>query len=113
MKSHTSHLGIALIIAGLSIGMIAHAADPDSDGWVDHVNGRQLDICYRDTLPPAVGTRLQVMRASFVVPNKGLARERFAPAGQATVTSVIAKRCVRAGLTEGVAHRADHVRDIR
>ncbi|MDE2308692.1 MAG: hypothetical protein KGJ97_10430 [Xanthomonadaceae bacterium] len=31
MKSHTSHLGIALIIAGLSIGMIAHAAEPPRD----------------------------------------------------------------------------------
>ncbi len=112
MKSHAAYLGTALLFAGLTLGTIAHATDPYTDGWVGHVNGRQLDICYRVTPLPAVGTRLQVMRVAYVIPNKGVPLEHFAASGQATVTSITDAHCVRAELTQGTAQRADHTRPM-
>lgn len=113
MKSHATYLGTALLLTGLTLGTIAHATDPYTDGWIGHVNGRQLDICYRVTPLPAVGTRLQVMRVAYVIPNKGLPREQFASGGQATVTSIMDAHCVRAELIQGAAQRTDHVQPAR
>jgi hypothetical protein len=109
MKLLAVYLGIPLLLAGLTIGRVAHATDTDTDGWVSHVDGQHLDVCYRAASLPAVGARLQVMRASFVVPNKGQPRQQFAVAGHATVTSVMDAHCLRAELSQGTAQRTDHV----
>ncbi len=113
MKSHATYLSTMLVIIGLAASHAARATDPYTDGWIGHVNGRQLDICYRVTPLPAVGTKLQVMRVAYVIPNKGIPSEQFASGGQATVTAIVDPRCVRAELTEGAARRADHVRGVR
>ncbi|MES2311734.1 MAG: hypothetical protein V4566_05490 [Pseudomonadota bacterium] len=110
MKLLAAYLGIPLLLAGLTIGRVAHATDAYTDGWVSHVDGQHLDVCYRVAPLPAVGARLQVMRASFVVPNKGQPRQQFAVAGHATVTSIMDAHCVRAELSQGTAQRTDHVR---
>ncbi|MEY2161246.1 MULTISPECIES: hypothetical protein [Pseudomonadota] len=112
MKSHASFLGTALLLMGLTLGTTAHATDPYTDGWIGHVNGRQLDICYRVTPLPAVGTRLQVMRVTYVIPNKGVPLEHFAASGQATVTSITDAHCVRAELIQGTVQRTDHARPV-
>ncbi len=112
MKSHAAYLGTALLLTGLTLGTIAHATDPYTDGWISHVNGRQLDICYRVTPLPAVGMRLQVMRVAYVIPSKGVPIEHFAASGQATVTSITDAHCVRAELIQGTARWADHTRPI-
>lgn len=109
MKLFAAYLGIPLLLAGLTIGPVAHAADTYTDGWVSHVDGQRLDVCYRAAPLPAVGARLQVMQASFVVPNKGQPRQQFAVAGQATVISIMDAHCVRAELSQGTAQRTDHV----
>ncbi|WP_449425107.1 efflux RND transporter permease subunit [Rhodanobacter lindaniclasticus] len=110
MKSFTACLSLPLLLASLTMGSLAYAADSYTDGWIGHVNGRQLDICYRVTPLPAVDTRLQVMRVAYVIPNKGLPRQQFAVSGYATVTSIIDAHCVRAELTQGTARRTDHAR---
>lgn len=112
MKSHAAYLGTALLLTGLTIGTIAHATNAYADGWIGHVNGRQLDICYRVTPLPAVGTRLQVMRVAYVIPSKGVPLEHFAASGQATVTSIMGAHCVRAELIQGTAQWADHTRPM-
>ena len=112
MKSHTAYLGTALLFTGLTIGTIAHANNTYADGWIGHVNGRQLDICYRVTPLPAVGTRLQVMRVAYVIPSKGVPIEHFAASGQATVTSITDAHCVRAELIQGTARWSDHTRPM-
>ncbi len=111
MKSHAVYLCIALLMS-LTISTTAHATDPYADGWIGHVNSRQLDICYRAMPLPAVGTRLQVMRVAYVIPGKGVPREQFASSGQATVTSITDAHCVRAELIQGTARRTDHVRPV-
>ncbi len=110
MKSIVARLGIPLLLAGFTLIGLAHATDPYTDGWVGHVDSQRLDVCYRVTPLPAVGARLQVMRTSFVVPNKGPLRQQFAVAGYATVTSITDAHCVRAELIQGTAQRTDHVR---
>src|SRR3546814_8736714 len=100
MKSFAACLSLPLLLAGLTIGRVAYATDSYTDGWVGHVDGPRLDVCYRVTPLPAVGARLEVMRTSFVVPNKGQPRQQFAVAGHATVTSIIDTHCVRAELTQ-------------
>src|SRR3546814_9839354 len=84
MKSFAACLSLPLLLAGLTIGRVAYATDSYTDGWVGHVDGPRLDVCYRVTPLPAVGARLEVMRTSFVVPNKGQPRQQFAVAGHAT-----------------------------
>lgn len=113
MKSLAACLGIPLLLACLTIGRVAHATDAYTDGWVGHVDGRRLDVCYRAAPLPAVGARLQVMRTSFVVPEKGQPRQQFAVAGHATVTSIMGAHCVRVELIQGTAQRTDHVRRAR
>jgi hypothetical protein len=110
MKSFAACLSLPLLLAGLTIGRVAFATDSYTDCWVGHVDGPRLDVCYRVTPLPAVGARLEVMRTSFVVPNKGQPRQQFAVAGHATVTSIIDTHCVRAELTQGTAQRTDHAR---
>lgn len=110
MKLLAACLGTPLLLAGLTIGRVAHATESYADGWVSHVDGQRLDVCYRVAPLPAVGARLQVMRTSFVVPNKGQPRQQFAVAGHATVTSIMDAHCVRAELIQGAAQRTDHVR---
>jgi len=110
MKSFAACLSLPLLLAGLAIGRVAYATDSYTDGWVGHVDGPRLDVCYRVTPLPAVGARLEVLRTSFVVPNKGQPRQQFAVAGHATVTSIIDVHCVRAELTQGTAQRTDHAR---
>lgn len=110
MKSFAACLSIPLLLAGLTIGCVAYATDSYTDGWVGHVDGPRLDVCYRVTPLPAVGARLEVMRASFVVSNKGQPRQQFAVAGRATVTSIMDAHCVRAELIQGAAQRTDHAR---
>ena len=112
MKSFAACLSIPLLLAGLTIGRVARATDSYTDGWVSHVDGQRLDVCYRVVPLPAVGERLEVMRTSFVVPNKGQPRQQFTAAGHATVTSITDARCVRAELFQGTAQRTDHVRRV-
>lgn len=108
MKSFAACLGLSLLLAGPTISSVAYAAGFYTDGWVGHVYGQRLDVCYRVTPLPAVGARLEVLRSSFVIPNKGQPRQQFAVAGYATVTSIIDAHCVRAELTQGTAQRTDH-----
>ncbi|MFA6230783.1 MAG: hypothetical protein WC617_11535 [Rhodanobacter sp.] len=110
MKSFAACLSLPLLLAGLTIDRVAHATDAYADGWVGHVDGQRLDVCYRVAPLPAVGARVQVMRTSFVIPNKGQPRQQFAVAGYATVTSITDAHCVRAELIQGTAQRTDHVR---
>lgn len=110
MKSFAACLSLSLLLAGLTIGSVAYAVDSYTDGWVGHVDGQRWDVCYRVTPLPAVGARLEVLRTSFVIPNKGQPRRQFAAAGYATATSIIDVHCVRAELTQGTAQRTDHAR---
>ncbi|MBN8894633.1 MAG: hypothetical protein J0I71_07335 [Rhodanobacter sp.] len=110
MKSFAVCLILPLLLVGLTMGSVAYAADSYTDGWVGHVDGQRLDVCYRVTPLPAVGARLEILRTSFVIPNKGPPRQQFAVAGYATVTSIIDAHCVRAELTQGTAKRTDHAR---
>lgn len=108
MKSFAACLDLSLLLAGLTISSVAYAVDFYTDGWVGHMDGQRLDVCYRVTPLPAVGARLEVLRSSFVIPNKGRPRQQFAVAGYATVASIIDAHCVCAELTQGTAQRTDH-----
>ncbi|TAM64229.1 MAG: hypothetical protein EPN49_00710 [Rhodanobacter sp.] len=104
---------IALGLGSLTPVTAGQVVDATRDGWVSHASDHQLTICYRSTPPPAVGSLLEILRTSYIVPNKGAPREQFMPGGHAIVVAIADDaRCVRAELTHGDAQRADHAREV-
>jgi hypothetical protein len=112
MKTSFLSLPLALLSFGASATINAHDVDPYYDGWVAHVDDHRLEICYRSAPPPAVGQTLQILRTSFITPNKGPVREQYAPGGSARVTTAASDGCVTAELLSGTARRADHARSV-
>ena len=98
-----------LFVVGASVTAGAHDIDPYDDGWIAHVDDHHLEICYRSAAP-AVGQTLQILRTSFITPNKGPIREQYTPGGSARVTTAAENGCVTAELIEGSAKRSDHAR---
>ena len=110
MKTSFLYLPLVLIF-GTSVTVSAHDTDPYYDGWIAHVNDHRLEICYRSDAP-AVGQTLQILRTSFITPNKGPIREQYTPGGSARVTEAASNGCVTAELLDGSAKRSDHARAI-
>ena len=110
MKTAFLPLSIALLfVVGASVTAGAHDVDPYDDGWVAHVDDHHVEICYRSAAP-VVGQTLQILRTSFITPNKGPVREQYTPSGSARVTAAVSNGCVTAELTDGSAKRSDHAR---
>ena len=110
MKTSLFYLPFALLsIVGMSGQISAHDVDPYDDGWIAHVDDHRLEICYRSAAP-AVGQTLQILRTSFITPNKGPVLEQYTHGGSARVTTAASNGCVTAELTEGSAKRSDHAR---
>lgn len=101
---------VAVLLTLTVTSVMAHGANPYDDGWVSHVDDQQMEICYQSA-PPAVGQTLQILKTSFIVPNKGQPRQQFTPGGTARITGTAADAgCVIAELTDGSARRSDHAR---
>lgn len=88
----------------------AQTVDPYTDGWVTHVTGSRLEICFSHAEPPAVGQIVQLLRTSYVMLNKGPTRQTFTPNGHARIASIATLPCVIATLLDGDAQRSDHAR---
>ena len=110
MKTYV-HFQIAILsILGTTSAAYAREVDPQNDGWIAHANGNQLEICYR-AAPPTAGQTLQILRSSFITPNKGPVREQFSPGGTARVSAALTSEgCLVAELVNGTAMRSDHAR---
>jgi len=89
----------------------ANEPDPTRDGWVSHVDGYRLEICYRDGLP-AIGETVQILRVSYFTVNKTVVRQQFRPVGEARIIAPSSDRCVIGELMSGAAERTDHARAI-
>lgn len=90
----------------------AHDIDPYADGWVSHVRDRQLEICYRYA-QPALGNSVNILRTSYITPNKGPIRQQFRYSGTARITQAARSGCVSAELIDGSAQRSDHTRTVQ
>lgn len=89
----------------------AQTVDPYTDGWVSHVDGARLEICFDNAALPAVGQSVQLLRARYeMLNNKGVTRQTFTPDGAARIVSTSRSPCVLATLLDGKAQRSDHAR---
>lgn len=105
------HVLLYLVAALVPPAAFAHNPDPADDGWVRHVEGRSLEICYRDATPPAIGETVQILHTSYITTNKGTALAQYTPTGAARITSgPNGNGCETAELIDGKAHRTDHAR---
>ena len=95
-------------IASVS-GARAQDIDPNTDGYVMHVDDHQLKICYRTT-PPEAGSSVQILAVTYITLNKMLVRPQFHPSGTARITEIASNNCVRAELIDGDAGRSYHAR---
>ena len=113
MKTITQSIQIAILsTVGTMSAVNAHEVDPLNDGWIAHVNGNQLEICFR-AAPPSAGQTVQILRTSFITPNKGPVRQQFTPGGTARVSATRSTEgCLTAELVDGAAMRSDHARVI-
>jgi hypothetical protein len=113
MKTSFTHLPFAVLsVVGTFVTASAHDVDPTNDGWIAHVDDHHLEICYRSA-PPAIGETVQILRTTFITPNKGPVRELYSAGGMARVTTApTADGCLTAELIEGSAKRADHARAV-
>ena len=111
MKTIVSFLSAAGLI--LASSTYAHDVAPYHDGWVSRANDHQLEICYQHAPPPSVGESVQILRPSYITPNKGPVRQQFQRSGTARIRATASSGCVSAELIDGSAERTDHVRAAR
>ena len=112
------HVKRTLVLCSLTLAMLMMApyaatqtVDPYSDGWVSHVDGARLEICFDNAALPAVGQSVQLLRTRVeILNNKGVTRQTFTPDGEAQIVSTSQSPCVMATLLEGMARRSDHAR---
>ena len=103
---------VALTFLAAVSPAFGHDADPRNDGWITHVDGNRLEIC-NWAAAPAAGQSMQILRTSFITPNKGPVREKFSPGGTAKVTAATGEEgCITAELISGSAKRSDHARVV-
>ena len=106
---------LATAFGALAIGVArlsqAHDVDPYNDGYVTHVNDRQLEICFQHA-PPLVGESVQILQTSYTTIKQGPSLQRFTRKGSARITSSGSDGCVSAELIDGSAARSDHTRSL-
>lgn len=101
----------SLVASLIATSTLTHTPDPANDGWVRHVEGRSLEICYRNAKPPAVGETVQILRTSYILSNTGPSQAKYTPTGTAQIKGVLNERgCESAELIDGNAKRTDHAR---
>ena len=108
---HSFAMAVLVLIAAMSPAS-GHDVDLRNDGWITHVDGNRLEICNWASAP-AAGRSIQVLRTSFITPNKGPVRERLSLGGTAKVTAAsVGEGCITAELISGSAKRSDHARAV-
>ena len=108
---HSITIAVLSFLAAMHLAS-AHDADLRNDGWISHVDGNRLEICNWSSAP-AAGQSMQILRTSFITPNKGPVRQQFSPGGTAKVTAASAEEgCITAELITGSAKRSDHARVV-
>ena len=111
-SKHSITIAVLSFLAAMNSAS-GHDADLRSDGWIAHVDGSRLEICNWSSAAPAAGQSMQILRMSFITPNKGPVRQQFSPGGTAKVTAASAEEgCITAELITGSAKRSDHARVV-
>lgn len=76
---HSTTKGALIFLAATSPAF-GHDTDTGNHGWITHVDGNRMEVCNWPSAP-AAGQSMQILRTSFITPNKGPVREQFSPVG--------------------------------
>lgn len=103
MKLHLTLLAISLL---LPIAAAAALRERTPVGSVHQITDHQLQVCFKHTVRPEVGTSLAIQRG--FVPYKSSGATLYKIIGHARVTAA-EESCVAAELVDGIAKRYDRV----